>query len=58
MDWADLSPSTHYFLQSVCADARRLSRNIDWSDVCHSTSGSGSLSKHEVAIKLAVVEPE
>lgn len=50
---ADLSPSTHYFLQSVRADARQLLRSIDWSDVCRATAGSLSLSKHEVAVKLA-----
>ena len=53
---ADLSPSTHYFLQSARPDARQLLRSIDWSDVCRATAGSRSLSKHEVAVKLAAAE--
>ena len=52
---ADLSPSTHYFLQSVRADARQLLRSIDWREVCRATAGSRSLSKHEVAVKMAEV---
>ena len=50
---ARLSPSTHYFMQSVRADAKELLRGIDWSDVCRATAGSRSLSKHEVAVKLS-----
>ncbi len=49
---AQLSPSTHYFMQSVRADAKELLRGIDWSDVCRATAGSRSLSKHEMAVKL------
>ena len=47
-----LSPSTHYFMQSVRADAKELLRAIDWSEVCRATAGSRSLSKHEVAVGL------
>lgn len=54
-DWdlPTLSPSTHYFIQSVRPDARQLLRSIDWSEVCRATAGSRSLSKHEIAVKLA-----
>lgn len=49
-DLHTLSPSTHYFLQSVRPDAKALLQSIDWSHICQSTAGSRSLSKHEVAV--------
>ena len=54
-DWDlhTLSPSTHYFIQSVRPDAKKLLQSIDWSQICQSTAGSRSLSKHEVAAGLS-----
>ena len=54
-DLQTLSPSAHYFLQSVRPDAQELLRDIDWRAVCQATAGSRSLSKHEIAVKLAEV---
>ena len=52
-DLPSLSPSAHYFIQSVRPEAPELLRGIDWSGVCQATAGSRSLSKHEIAVKLA-----
>ena len=55
-DLQTLSPSAHYFLQSVRPDAKDLLRGIDWRAFCQATAGSRSLSKHEIAVKLAAAD--